>query len=172
MKPEITQARLKELLHYDPGTGVFTWRVQRGPRKPGDEAGAINTLGYRVIRLDYGLRLAHRLAYIYQTGSCPAEVDHINQSRSDNRWRNLRPATKSQNQQNSRLRKDNTSGYRGVHWVRAAKKWQATGVLNGTRIYLGLFACRHEAAQVAKNWRKAVFADRAPQSDHLPFQHV
>ncbi len=172
MKPELTQARLKELLHYEPETGVFTWRTQRGPRKPGSEAGAINTIGYRVIRLDYALWLAHRLAFIYQTGSCPAEVDHINQSRADNSWRNLRPATKSQNQQNSGLRGHNKSGYRGVHWHGAARKWQATGVFRGESTYLGLFDCRYEAALAARNWRKALFGDRAPQSDHLPFVYV
>jgi hypothetical protein len=160
MKAELTQERLKELLHYDPETGHFTWRVTRNPRTaPFDSrAGSPNRKGYILIRIDGIRRLAHRLAFLYMTGGASPEfVDHINRVKDDNSWGNLRPATSRDNQGNVGVRSDNTSGHRGVTWHKRLGKWQAYGARDGRRIYLGYYTSLEEAAAVAQKWREEYF---------------
>lgn len=98
----LTLAQLQARLHYDPTTGLFTWRVKQGKRGKGQLAGALNrTNGYVYIGLMHGEYLAHRLAWFYMTGRWPvADVDHINRHRDDNRWANLRGASRSENNKN------------------------------------------------------------------------
>ena len=116
-KADLTAERLREILHYDPETGVFTWRVKANKRiNIGDTAGRINHHGYVVIGV-YGNRWqAHRLAWLYTTGSVPKDqVDHINGVRSDNRISNLRDVSGGVNQQNRRSsQKHNRLGIMGV----------------------------------------------------------
>jgi hypothetical protein len=100
----LSQARLHELLHYDPETGVFTWKKHRGRRAVvGSVAGRYHPSGHRVIRVDITSYYAHRLAWIYVHGSIPdgLVIDHINNVRDDNRLVNLRPATYQLNAQNT-----------------------------------------------------------------------
>jgi hypothetical protein len=73
--------------------------------------------------------------------------DHANRDGLDNRRVNLRIATKSQNQANHGPHSDNTSGYKGVHWHRQARKWHASINVNKKRFYLGLFVDPVEAAR-------------------------
>lgn len=158
MKSELTQARLKELLHYDPATGVFTWLVSRGRSLAGSRAGSFDAEGYRRIGIDGRDYAAHRLAFLYMVGEFPpADVDHANRTPGDNRWGNLRPATRRENVGNVGLRRDNTSGYRGVSRNRRNEKWQAYGALDGLKIHLGYFDSISEAASVAKKWREENF---------------
>lgn len=99
----LTAESLRELLHYDPQTGIFTWRVTRGNLKACSRAGSMKEDGY--IRVCIGERRyhAHRLAWLYVTGDWPVEeIDHINRNKADNRFTNLRPATRSTNEQNRR----------------------------------------------------------------------
>ena len=74
------------------------------------------------------------------------EVDHINRDGLDCRRVNMRLATPTQNQHNSRLRSDNTSGYKGVQWNKKCKKWQAGITINSKFVYLGVHTTREEAA--------------------------
>lgn len=133
-------SRLRELLKYDPATGVFTWRERRGPRVAGAQAGSVkNAKGYRYIRLDGALHFEHRLAWLYETGEWPAEeIDHINGDASDNRIENLREATRGQNAQNLAMSPKNTSGYRGVCWDPVNGKWCAQ-IHAGRHVKLGRF---------------------------------
>jgi hypothetical protein len=66
-------------------------------------------------------------------------VDHINGNSLDNRRENLRLATRFQNGQNRAAPANNTSGYKGVHWLKSAQKWQARIKVEGKRIHLGVF---------------------------------
>lgn len=107
MSGELTQFRLKELLHYDPETGVFTWKVDaKGGRvKAGQRAGHLAACGYLTIRVEGKLRRGARLAHLYMIGRWPDEVvDHRNGLRSDDRWANLRPCTQAQNTENIPIR--------------------------------------------------------------------
>src|ERR1700674_1345685 len=103
--------RLRAVLLYDPETGVFTRRINRGKWKAGAQVGWLRPDGYIGIGLDYHEYLAHRLAWLYVTGEWPIDVDHENTCRSDNRWDNLREASRSQNMRNMKRTKANTSGY-------------------------------------------------------------
>jgi hypothetical protein len=122
----LTQQRLKELVHYDPDTGVFTWLVDRSDKvKAGDVAGGSNlSHGYRRLCIDYKIYQQHRLAFLYMEGKFPDRlVDHINGIRSDNRWCNLRHADGFGNAQNSAIRSDNTSGHPGIWKPKNKNKW-------------------------------------------------
>lgn len=143
----ITQERLKELLHYDPDTGVFTWAVSQGRVRVGAVAGTRRKDGYWKVGLDRGLYLTHRLAFLYVTGKFPEQlVDHVNGDRADNRWCNLREATSAENQQNQRATQRKTSsGLLGVSWVKQAGKWLATITANKQRRFLGYFSTAEEA---------------------------
>lgn len=125
---DLTQQRLLELLDYDPVTGDFRWRVDRGGGAPaaGAQAGGINGRGYVVIGIDQKSYQAHRLAWLYTHGVWPKDqIDHINRNRADNRLSNLREATNGQNQANSPRHANNRSGYKGVYWDKNNKYWVA-----------------------------------------------
>ena len=102
----LTQDRLRELLHYNPDTGVFTWLVSRqgSGAKPGKRAGVVGRNGYVYIGVDRGRYLAHRLAFLFMDGAIPPElVDHKDGDKQNNRWANLRHANKRLNAQNIRV---------------------------------------------------------------------
>jgi hypothetical protein len=146
-----TQERLKKLLHYNPETGLFTRKTGRGGRSAGSPVGCTpkGDFGYVVIGVDRRLYLAHDLAFVFMVGVWPLEdVDHINGVKDDNRWGNLRPATRSQNNGNSRLRTDNTSGLKGVSFSKERQKWTAQIGIHGKQTSLGRFETR-EAAYAA-----------------------
>lgn len=144
----VTQAHLKSVLNYDPATGEFRWSVSRPGVRLGELCGRINQHGYREIGVDGGLHQAHRLAFLYMTGTFPEQgVDHINGDRADNRWCNLRPANQSQNMANVGLRKTNTSGVSGVVWDSDRSMWRAQLRVNGKKTNLGRFHSMEEAKE-------------------------
>ncbi|MCU4119319.1 HNH endonuclease signature motif containing protein [Variovorax sp. N23] len=138
-KSDLTAARLRELLHYDPETGVFT-RASGGPGiRIGDVAGSLHADGYVAIMLKGSLYQAHRLAMLYVNGQWPdGEVDHRNGNRSDNRIDNLRNTTATVNQQNrQRATVKNKVGLLGVTVRR--EKFRASITVAGKTRYLGDF---------------------------------
>lgn len=155
-KTDISLERLKELLHYDRFTGVWTWLVDRGPVKAGDVAGTENEEGYIQIRIDRKLYMAHVLAWFYSFGQWPKNmVDHDNRRRAENWLNNLRQATCSQNFGNVPMRKCNTSGFKGV-WKRG-DKW----VAEIAHIKLGTFDTPEQAAQAYAEAAKVRFGQFA-----------
>jgi hypothetical protein len=145
----MNQARLKELLSYDPDTGEFRWLQSRYRNKVGTTAGCLYSEGYRVIALDRKRYLAHRLAWLFMTGVWPGgEIDHINGNPSDNRFANLREATRQQNGANRRVGSNNKSGFKGVHWHKGDKRWRAQIMVAKRIIHLGSFETP-EAAHAA-----------------------
>lgn len=159
----VTQDQLKELLHYDPETGVFTNKVTRNPRaKQGAIAGSLNTLGYVVIQISMQKIHAHRLAWLYVYGCWPKnQIDHINRIRNDNRLCNLRDVTSSENIHNTSDNRKNTSGYRGVTWNRDRGKWQAQIMASKQYFHLGLYDSPEEAFAVVSAKRRELHPTRA-----------
>jgi HNH endonuclease len=135
--PRLTRARLRELLHYDKKTGEFRWLERVGNElRPGIVAGSVHIC---VEGRNYS---AHQLAWLYVTGRWGRPmIDHSDGNSTNNRWSNLRRATASQNNANSRRSRQNTSGYKGVTLVPySRRRWQAVIYKNRRRIYLGTFA--------------------------------
>lgn len=139
----ITYKRLREVLDYDPKTGVFTWRIARQRIRKGAKAGSL-TKFYIQIKIDYKLYYAHRLAHLYMTGLWPIdEVDHRNGKKTDNRWSNLRESTRSLNMQNQRSApKNSRTGVLGVSFRKncSFNPWYAQIKINRKHKYLGSYA--------------------------------
>ena len=144
----LTQERLKELLSYDPETGVFVRIKQTSSNaKIGDVAGAARCDGYRIIQIDHKQFTAHRLAWLYMTGAFPPDqIDHIDRNTTNNRFANLRAVTQSENMHNLGKNKYNNSGYRGVSYQKCSKKWYASIKLNNVQKNLGYFFTPEEAS--------------------------
>ena len=139
MKPQkkelnLAQNLLKDRLHYDPITGIFTNKEDLNT-----PIGRVSR-GYMYIRLLGETYSSHRLAFLYMTGEFPPEeVDHINRDRLDNRWENLRPVSHSENNRNKRINRNNTSGKMGVVWHKRKQRWEARISDNHIRKCLGYF---------------------------------
>ena len=136
----LTQSRLQKLLHYESETGLFVRLTKSAPCvKIGDVAGYVDPRGYVKISVDGRLYKAHRLAWLYMVGQWPnGEVDHRDANFCNNRWSNLREATRTQNIANGRIHRDNVSGFKGVVWHEQSKKWRARIYVEGKSVSLGL----------------------------------
>lgn len=138
-RDDLTAAYVRSILHYNRRTGVFCWKVRRKGIRVGDVAGDLRK-GYRRIGIDFHRYRAARLAWLYVTGSWPThEVDHKNRNKSDDRFSNLRPATHAQNLRNVAIKRNNTSGVKGVSWDRSRRKWVAMITVHGHQKNLGRF---------------------------------
>lgn len=148
---ELSWERVRELLDYDMETGVFTWKVDRLPRVHAGDVAGYQDGGYWKIRTGGRNHHASRLAILWVTKKWPEnEVDHINRNTKDNRYENLRDATRAQNQQNRTVREDSTTGFKGVRFQRSAHGnrcgyYVAQIGVGGKRIYLGSFKTAEEA---------------------------
>ena len=151
MDTRITADNLRSLLNYDPETGIFTWKNQRSTRPAGSIAGYAKyskaRTRYWYIKISQRLYLAHRLAWLYMTGNWPpAEIDHVDCDGLNNRWQNLRSATRTQNLMNRYRSKHNKSGAKGVSFDKRSGKYHAKIKFDGRLIYLGQFNSLEEAA--------------------------
>ncbi|SRR6266478_2847292 len=134
----LTQDRLKQLLSYDPDTGLWVWIFCPPPnqRHTGTQAGNRRSDGYLKIRIDGFAYYSSHLACLYMTGKLPdEEMDHEDNDPNNDKWSNLREATSSQNKYNRRY-----LGLRGVY--RRGNKWM---VIVGLSNYLGMFNCFGQA---------------------------
>lgn len=159
----LTQERLKTLLHYDPDTGVFTYACARPKVRVGAEAGHTHAgHGYRQIKIDGKLYLAHRLAWLYVYGEWPTELlDHVNRNRVDNRLCNLRSSDKYLNRQNTGTPVNSTSGAKGVTWNRTLEKWHARISLKGRRYHVGWFYDKESAIAARQRAETELHAHKA-----------
>ena len=145
----ITQSRLKDILLYDKYSGIFSWNIKTSPRCQ-ERVGSMTDSGYIRIMLNNTSYRAHRLAFLYMTGSMPEQVDHIDHNRSNNIWSNLRPATNQINRKNQSINKNNKSGVMGVGWMKSKCKFRARIQSEGKQIHLGLFDSFEEAVMARK----------------------
>lgn len=138
-KSRISYERLRELVNYDPGTGIMTRKIRTSNRVHiGDVVGTIIGNGYWLARVDKHLAYNHQFAWLYAYGEWPeSHIDHVNGDITDNRLVNLRLATVSQNQANKKRPSHNTSGYKGV-WKKR-QRWCAEIKKDGVKMYLGTF---------------------------------
>lgn len=148
----ISQIRLKELVSYDPLTGIFTWNIAPRYGAIGNVFGSGTPSGYLLGKLDKRSYRVHRLAWLYMTGHLPLhQIDHINHVRSDNRIANLRDVTCEQNHQNRKRNTCSSSGSLGVGWHKRDKVWQAHIERAGVRLHLGSYRVLEDALIARKN---------------------
>jgi hypothetical protein len=151
--------RVRELLAYDPDSGVLRWRVATARSiQVGDIAGCVRPDGYRRVTIDYAPYLASRLIWLWMTGAWPQhQVDHEDRDPKNNRWSNLRDFTPAQNMRNQGPRSNSTSGVRGVSWHKRAQKWSVLKrSSDGKRRSLGYFEDYYTAVTVALAFAKKV----------------
>jgi hypothetical protein len=133
----LTAERLREVLHYDPATGIFTRLIASNDVKIGDQAGTRNSVGRIKIMVDSKVYKAHRLAWLYAHGAWPQkEIDHKNRNPNDNRLANLREASHGQNIANSIISR--RSGLKGAYADGA--RWRASIRKDKKSFHLGQFA--------------------------------
>lgn len=165
MTPSLPEATyLREALHYDPLTGTLTWRTRPDHHFPtprgwrifntqfaGLTTGCLESKGYLSVRLDCRKYWAHRLIWKIVTGEDPGySIDHRDRDRANNRWTNLREASRFEQSANSRKRKHNSSGFKGVSLH--GGKWRAQIRIDGVSQILGSFptpAIAHTAYMAA-----------------------
>lgn len=148
-----SQEYLAECFDYEPESGVLTWRVRpshhfksaRGMNVfnamyAGLGAGNINSRGYFNVEINGRNYKCHRVIWKLITSSDPVgELDHKDTNKQNNAWINLREATRQENIFNQSLRKNNTTGYKGVSYHRLTRRFQASIRENGKKKHLGLF---------------------------------
>lgn len=156
----LTHERLRELLAYDPESGVFTWLQSKGTRVAGKPAGYICGEKGIYIMVDKKGYRAHRLAWFYMTGAWPADqVDHIDRNPNNNAWANLREATGSENSHNTKRAHTNTSGVKGVSWVSSLGKWRTQVKLRGVLHSAGDFDDLQKAAEAVRSLRSRLHGE-------------
>ena len=147
--PSLTLERLRELLLYDPVTGVFTRKVRVRSQCAGGRLSSKDGWGYHRVMIDRRNYRLSRLAWFYVHGRWPiGDIDHINGVPADNAISNLREATKSQNSANMRPRR----ALKGATFDKRRRTWRAKIGVNGESISLGTFGSEqdaHEAYAVA-----------------------
>ena len=150
----LTQPQVKELFEYKDGD--LYWKSRPSNLLHcGMIAGYKNTkdLYWRVM-VKGSMQLKHRLTFLYHHGYLPNFVDHINGNREDNRIENLRPATISENNHNSKIPKHNSSGIKGVSKKEKEKKWTCSLRTNGKLKTIGKFQTKELASEFIELWRE------------------
>lgn len=129
--PRIKFNDFSDLFSYDPETGYLLHKRDWGVRKAGDRACQPHSLGYLRVTVSGKYYFVHRIAWFLMTGEHPAEqIDHINGCKSDNRWCNLRAASNGENSMNRKKLRNNTSGFKNVHFHKPTGLWRARVVKN------------------------------------------
>jgi hypothetical protein len=142
----ITAQEVRSVLDYDPSTGIFRWKIDRGNVRSGSVTGCLHSSGYLLIGYRNRILRAHRIAWLYVHGEWPSKhIDHINGIKTDNRIVNLRDVSRSVNGQNQRqpTARNKLGLYLGVY--KAKNKYSAQIAINGKSRSLGQFTNADEA---------------------------
>lgn len=172
VRADITPEILRQLLEYDPETGLLYWKARdesvfadvedsRGPawaarrwnvRYAGKPAlDNVQGSGYKKGSVLSVPVLAHRVAFAIHHGRTDfCEIDHINGDKTDNRITNLRDVAHSDNARNVGLYKNNTSGHHGVMWEESHKAWAAKITFGGKQRRIGRFKVKEDAIAARK----------------------
>lgn len=159
----LTRERLCEVLKYDPETGAWIWLPRIGNAQFGGPAGSVCSGGYIQIVIDGVAYMAHRLAWLYMTGEWPSRrPDHKDTDPANNRWSNLRLATRSQNAANRKVHRNNSLGFKGVVLtLRKLKPYRATITCKGRRHSIGYFKTAAAANAAYEQRARELFGEFA-----------
>jgi hypothetical protein len=159
---------LTTILEYDEITGMVRW-LNPSQQQPKGWHHGIASRGYWAIKINYRGYRVHVVAWTLKTGEWPDdfEIDHKDKNRGNNRWDNLRKATRQQNARNQRLSKVNNTGVTGV--VHFRDRFRAMIGVNRKIIYLGYFDTLEEAAKARREAEIRYFGEFAPQASTPDF---
>lgn len=188
---ELSPESVRELFDYDPETGILTHRprplrdwcahTDKGwnTRCAGKKAGRLGKNGHWYIGVAYDVLyktknfMAHRVIWAHYHGQWPdRDIDHINGDPADNRIVNLRLCTETQNLANAKLRKDNTSGVKGVYWHKQSRKWYAFITIDKKVTYLGGFHNIEDAIAARQGMAAHVFGEFARETPLIEQEEV
>jgi len=156
----ITQTLVKDLFEYN--DGVLYWKnPTSGRMKKGLRAGRYGKRGYIETGINYKRYKNHRIIFLMFHGYLPEIVDHIDNNKLNNKIENLRAATCSQNLQNAKLSKSNTTGIKGVVWEKDRKYWKAQIMVNGKQIRIGKLESLELAELVVQELRSKFHGEYA-----------
>jgi hypothetical protein len=174
---KLTPQTLHDIMTYDPETGLLTWkprplranleRLDKGWNKrfANKPAGTKGKHGHLYVTIDYKHIASHRLAWALHYGEWPEQaIDHINGKPDDNRIINLRLATQTENLRNAKIRKDNTSGHKGVYFSKRGKKWCAYINYGGKLKMLGRYETKEEAINRRRLEAELIFGEFARET--------
>jgi hypothetical protein len=184
---------LRESLSYDPASGEFVWlerpihhfkndhkwsaaqcQKRWNTQFAGKPAMSLQPTGYKGTKLDGASILAHRAAFAWMVGRWPeGSIDHANGVRTDNRWANLREATRTEQNRNKAAHSDSTSRFIGVSFRPDRGKWRANIFVDGKQVSLGVFTDEEEAARAydiaaAKHFGNFARLNFPPQTTSAP----
>ena len=154
MKQQITQNDLFDMFYYV--DGELFWKIRKQNVVENRQAGCYDNKGYQVITINGKVHKAHRLIYLYHYGNIPTYIDHIDGDPKNNRIENLRPCSKSENACNRGKQSNNTSGVKGVSYVKKLNKWRAQCRKDGKNYYLGIFDKIEDAELTVKSFRDTI----------------
>jgi hypothetical protein len=146
----------KDLLHelYEYRDGELYCKSPRRNLKVGDKVGSPDGKGYIFTRIDGTSFFIHRLIFMMHHGYLPEIVDHIDGNKLNNRIENLRASDHITNQWNAGISKRNTSGVKGVGWVKSRNRWEARILVNKKKFHIGYFKTIEEAKQAIEKFRE------------------
>jgi hypothetical protein len=135
------------------------WNERYGHKQVGSCAGKYVNVSINKIR-----HQVHRIIFLMHYGYLPKVVDHINGKTQDNRIENLRAATYTENQRNSRINKNSSSGVKNVVWHKQRCKWNVRLTINHKNKSFGLYDDIELANLVAHEARNKYFGSFARHS--------
>jgi hypothetical protein len=136
---EIAMTQQDFIDRFEYQSGKLFYKKREGCMKKGSEVGTKNADGYIKTLINRKPYLAHRIIFMMHHGYLPKYLDHIDGNPGNNKIENLRPVTYSQNNLNRGKQKRNTSGFKGVTWVKTENRYSARIAINGKRLFLGYF---------------------------------
>ncbi len=154
-------AKIEELFVYNPETGELSWKPRRDKlgrliTRCRGRAGYVGRDGYIQLEIDNKPHKAHRIIWRLMTGEdAPEEIDHVNMIKTDNRWVNLRAASRSQNAANRGVRRDSKVGLKGVRRTKNGKAFTAQFAQRS----LGVFDCPAAASMAFQIAQNSAFGD-------------
>lgn len=143
---QLTPEFIRSVLNYDPLTGIMTWAQTLSNRSPKGSVVSYESDGRPTVRICGKLYRVSRVAWVIMKGEWPEhEIDHRDTDCANNKWSNLRAATRHENARNKKRTSRNTSGFKGVYWYERCKKWRAKIMCDGVDYHLGLFDDKDDA---------------------------
>lgn len=163
---KLDKEKVRIAYNYDSNTGILTNKSNRRGVVVGNKVGSPTSKGHLFSTLDGKSFPTHKICFLHYHGHLPEFIDHINGVRDDNRIKNLRGCTACQNQQNSKIQTNNTSGIKGVSWNKASRMWHTIIMSDNKKHFLGYFYDKEVAGQVVRIKRLELHGEFANHGEH------